>query len=225
MIKHALSKSSLRMLATTLIFSVVLVSYADQPANSLKSIPIESGLPDWKPITFNDMTLYEVITENDTSILKATSNNSASGLVFEQEINIKEFPYLNWSWKINKPLPVLDEETKQGDDYAARVYVIIKDGWFFWQTKALNYVWSSRTPPLPNWPNAYAPDNTLMVPLRTATSPNQSWFQEKRNIYEDLKEWLGKEVEIISAIAIMTDSDDSKQLASATYRNIFFSTR
>lgn len=228
MSKQAL-KSSIRLLSSITLFTVAFDLNADSSISSPTHlttsimIPIAPGMPSWEEISFNRETLYSVTKENQITEIHASSDGSASGLAFKQEINIVDHPFLNWSWKIKKPLSNLPEEEKQGDDYAARIYVIVKDGWFFWQTKALNYVWSSRKDPPFSWPNAYAPDNTVMIPLKTASSPNQIWFKEKRNIYKDLKQWLGKDIHTISAIAIMTDADDSQQQTEAAYRNLYFS--
>jgi hypothetical protein len=183
----------------------------------------EKGLEDWESHEFNDETTYVLRTENDGKVLQAMSKASASGMFNKTKVDIKKYPYLNWRWKVNKPLENLNEEQKSGDDYAARIYVLVSDGWFFWQTKALNYVWSSREQSPESWPNAYAPDNTLMMPLRNNSDGLAQWHVEKRNIQEDLKAWLGKTYEEVEAIAIMTDADDSKSSAEAMYGDIYFS--
>lgn len=183
----------------------------------------EWGVDGWESVEFNDETSYQLRSENDQSVLHALSSASASGMFKKMKVDIKKYPYLNWRWKVNKPLEDLAEEQKKGDDYAARIYVVVSDGWFFWQTKALNYVWSSREQTPTSWPNAYAPDNTLMMPLRKNSDGIGQWHVEKRNIQEDLKAWLGKSYDEVEAIAIMTDSDDSGLSADAVYGDIFFS--
>ncbi|KZZ62155.1 DUF3047 domain-containing protein, partial [Oleiphilus sp. HI0128] len=188
----------------------------------------EWGLEEWESVEFNDETSYRLKDESDNpklKVLHAISQASASGMFKKMKVNIQKTPFLNWRWKVNKPLASLPEETKQGDDYAARIYVVVSDGWFFWQTKALNYVWSSREDAPASWPNAYAPDNTLMIPLRNNSDGAGQWHIEKRNIQEDLKAWLGKSYDEVEAIAIMTDADDSGSNAEAEYGDIFFSER
>ena len=187
----------------------------------------EWGLDGWESVEFNDETHYrlatEVNTEQKRKVLSAKSEASASGMFKKMKVDIKKTPYLNWRWKVNKALTDLPEEQKKGDDYAARVYVVVSDGWFFWQTKALNYVWSSREQLPESWPNAYAPDNTLMMPLRKNSDGVGQWHVEKRNIRADLKAWLGKDYDEIEAIAIMTDADDSGLRAEAVYGDIYLS--
>ena len=64
----------------------------------------------------------------------------------KKRIDLHQTPYLNWRWRVDKPLHALDEKTKSGDDYGARIYVVIDGGLFFWNTKAINYVWASASP-------------------------------------------------------------------------------
>jgi len=180
-------------------------------------------LEGWEEKVFDQQTSY-VLTQIDHDIaLKAQSNDSASGLFKELVVDIKKYPYLNWRWRIEGRLPALDETKKQGDDYAARIYVVVSGGLFFWRTKALNYVWSSRAEKDVEWPNAFAPDNAHMVAARTASDQTGVWYVEKRNIYEALKHWFGDEVSSIDAIAIMTDTDNSDGKATAFYGDIYFS--
>ncbi len=68
---------------------------------------------------------------------------SASGLFKKIHIDLNKTPYFNWSWKIDRSLKGLNERSKEGDDYAARICVVKKHALFFWKTRALNYVWSS----------------------------------------------------------------------------------
>jgi len=82
----------------------------------------KQSLKDWNEKEFNNLTIYRFIKEGENTVLKAHSNNSASGLFKEQKVNLKDYPYLNWRWKNTKALKVGDEKTKQGDDYAARIY-------------------------------------------------------------------------------------------------------
>jgi hypothetical protein len=177
----------------------------------------------WEEIRFHNLTEYNVLKQESHYVLRAESKGSASGLLLKKEINLNKTPYLNWRWKLEKPLPELPESTKSGDDYAARIYLIHSGGWFFWQTKALNYVWSSRNAKEQTWPNAYAPNNAMMKAIRDKTDERGIWLTEKRDVGADLKAWLGKDISRIEGIAIMTDTDDSQGHAIAYYGDIFFS--
>jgi len=157
------------------------------------------------------------VTAEETSI----GPFSISGLEGWQS---KSFlPWLNWRWKVRKPLSPTTETTKSGDDYAARIYVIIDGGMLKWRSKALTYVWSSRSGDIPNWPNAFVPKNAMMMAVRNAASDTETWYTEKRNVLSDLKQAFGKEIRYIDAIAIMTDTDNTGQTATALYGDVIFS--
>lgn len=199
----------------TLIASTVV---AEQRVNIL-SLP---DLDEWEQEIFSDETLYDVVTEGDQPVLKAVSNGSASGLVRHIDIDLTKTPYMNWAWKIDNILSDIDETKKSGDDYAARIYVVISGGLLFWRTRAISYVWASKKPQGSHWPNAFT-ENALMIATQSGEKEVGQWVTEKRNILDDIKNLLGIDATEINGVAIMTDTDNSKQSATAFYRNIFFS--
>lgn len=207
-----------------LTLSLLLLCTITTPAPAGdESIPLLDlpSLKGWEENSFSGTTRYEVTTLDGLPALMASSDKSASGLVFKKTIDLKQTPYLNWSWRISKVLQNVDEHSKSGDDYAARIYVVISGGLFFWRTRALNYVWSSNQDIGAVWPNAFT-DNATLVAVRNAGSPMNEWVTEKRNIREDIKRYLNLDVDHVDAVAIMTDTDNSGQTATAYYRDIVF---
>jgi len=61
-----------------------------------------------------------------------------------------------------------------------------------------------------------------MIPLRS-NNDVYTWRQEKVNVREDFRKYFGREIRYIHAIAIMTDTDNSRAQAIAGYGDIFFS--
>lgn len=181
------------------------------------------NLNGWEVKSFKNETRYELVVLDGIKVLKADSRDSASGLVKEVKINIKKYPYLTWRWKISNRLGPMNEKQKSGDDYSARIYVIVSGGLFFWQTKALNYVWSSSLAKDTSWPNAFAGSSAQMYSVRSADDQLDTWYEEKRNVYLDLQKMFGTEIEHISAIALMTDTDNNSGNAVAYYGDISFS--
>ena len=180
------------------------------------------GLSGWEEKSFSGKTEYQLVKEGSATVLKATSQAEASGLFKKKRIDLQQTPYLNWRWRVDRPLHALAEKTKSGDDYGARIYVVIDGGLFFWKTKAINYVWASASPIGESWPNAFAGKSAMMLALRSATDKTATWYQEKRNVYADLKRFFGTEIRYIDAIAIMTDTDNSGKQATAYYGDIYF---
>lgn len=212
-----------------LLLSLVLFCQCSN-ANSTSFESAE--IKDWEPQTFSGQTDYELVQLNGQSVLKASSNQSASGLVFKKQIDLLKTPYLSWGWRVSKALPELNERSKNGDDYAARVYVVIEDGFMGLKTKALNYVWSASQQQGEAWDNAYVGSSVKMVAARGLNSSLDKWYYEKRNIYQDLINYFGDKgsynanmeaYRYIDAIAIMTDTDNSGLMAEAYYGEIYFS--
>ena len=73
-------------------------------------------------------TQYFTGKNDKGNYLKAVANNSASGLGKEIEINLNNTPFINITWKVEKDLKGIDERSKKGHDYAARVFVVKKTG-------------------------------------------------------------------------------------------------
>ena len=179
-------------------------------------------LDGWKNKSFEGETKYSIKTEQQKAYLQAESMQSASALYKKVKINIDATPYLNWSWRIDQALPELNEKEKSGDDYAARVYVVFKTGFTPLSVKALNYVWSSNEASETHWLNPYT-EKATMIPLRSNQDKTGSWQLEKVNIKEDLLQHFKKMPKYVDAVAIMTDTDNSKGAASASYGDIYFS--
>jgi hypothetical protein len=183
----------------------------------------EKELGGWQEKQFAGQTRYVLVADQEKGwVLKAQSKGTASGLVKQGSIDIDQTPYLNWSWKVTSLPAVADEKTKEGDDYPARIYVIFKTGRWFWTTRAVNYVWNSTYPPGATWPNAFT-DNACMIAVQAGKDRSGVWLAEKRNIKQDILNCFGVKVSRIGAVALMTDSDNSADEATAYYGDIFFS--
>ncbi len=211
-----------------LLISLIISPPAIQAAENRSTSPIEIGLfsknnlDHWEEKEFVNQTSYQLVKQNSQIILHAEAEASASGLFKEVTIDLTTHPFLNWQWKVEKGHPPLSERTKAGDDYAARIYIVVKGGLAFWKTRAINYVWSSTEKKGATWPNAFVGKNAMLLAVRSAEDLKDKWYQEKRNVYEDLKKVFGEKIREIHAVAIMTDSDNSKGLVRASYGDISF---
>jgi hypothetical protein len=183
-----------------------------------------SSLEGWKKKQFKGSTSYQLTQIGEKQVLLAESQNSASALIKKVHIDIRKYPFLNWTWRIENRLATENEKNKSSDDYAARIYVVIDGGIFIWKTKAVNYVWANHQASKgETWENAFAGKNVLMIALRNRQDKLSTWYTEKRNVYEDLKGLFGTEFHFIDAIAIMTDTDNTHGQAKAYYGDIYFS--
>ncbi|MDY7031921.1 MAG: DUF3047 domain-containing protein [Thermodesulfobacteriota bacterium] len=216
------------MKSLTCILTILLLTF---PVYSAETDRINIGdfssgrIEGWETKIFNGETHYRIIEIDGLRALYAHSQASASGLVKKIRIDLEKYPFLNWSWRVERRPGTLDELTKAGDDYGARVYVVVHGGLFFWNTKAVNYVWANKSPKGHTWPNAYASKNAMMMALRSKEDNSSTWYFEKRNVREDFRKLFGEETRSIDAVALMTDTDDSKEQAISYYGDIFFSSR
>ena len=181
----------------------------------------ESGdLNGWKEQRFKGRTQYTLVKIDGRQALMAKSSAAASGLYKAVEIDLEKTPYLNWSWRVENTLRGLDESTKSGDDYPARVYVIFQNMDIFLRSRSLTYVWSSTQPINSSWRSAYT-SNSVMVAIQSGTKSLGRWVVQKRNIRSDYQRLFGQETRFADGIAVMTDTDNSGQSATAYYGNIF----
>lgn len=209
------------------LFFLVLTAFdIAQGADSIRIGDFSSGsLQGWRTQAFKGETQYRLVEQDGVKVLRADSSAGASGLFKKQRIDLTKTPFLNWRWRVENGLGRLNEQSKPGDDYAARVYVVIDGGLAFWRKKALNYVWASSSPKGKIWPNAFAGEHVMMIVLRSSGDRPAVWYEEKRNIREDLREQFGEDIHSIDAVAIMTDTDNAGGRATAFYGDIFFSAK
>ena len=167
-------------------------------------------------------TVYSIGNNENGNYLKAVAANAASGVGKEIKINLDKTPFINITWKIEKDLKGIKENTKKGHDFAARVFVIKKTGATPLSNRAINYVFSSNNLVDENWPSPYTKKSIDYVLSTTKKHLNQ-WVTVKANVREDFKKLHGLDVEELNGVAIMTDTDNSKLKAISYYQNIYFS--
>jgi len=167
-------------------------------------------------------TLWTLGSNENGNYIRAEAIGAGSGLGKEIEIDLNKTPFLNITWKIEKDLKGLDENSKKGHDYAARVFVIKKTGKTVLSNRALNYVFSSNNEIGDNWRSPYTKQSIDIV-LSTTKNNYNEWVTVKVNVKKDFKEFHDLDVENLNAVAIMSDTDNSKKTAIAYYQNIYFS--
>ena len=167
-------------------------------------------------------TLYSIGTNDNGNYLKAVAENAASGIGKEIKINLDKTPFINITWKIEKDLKGIKENTKKGHDFAARVFVIKKTGATPLSNRAINYVFSSNSNVGETWPSPYTKKSIDSVLASTKSNLNE-WVTVRTNVKEDFKKFHDLDVVELSGIAIMADTDNSKLTAVSYYQNIFFS--
>ena len=167
-------------------------------------------------------TTWNLGSNEKGNFIKAEAEGKGSGLGKEVKIDLSKTPFINITWKVEKDLSGIVENSKKGHDYAARVFVIKKTGSTPLSNRAVNYVFSSNNEVGKNWPSPYTKKSIDYVLSSTKNSLNK-WVTVKANVKKDFMELHGIEVSDISGVAIMTDTDNSKLKAISYYQEIFFS--
>ena len=167
-------------------------------------------------------TKWTLGSNENGAYIKAEAEGVGSGLGREIEIDLNKTPFINITWKVEKDLSGIIENSKKGHDYAARVFVIKKTGATPLSNRAINYVFSSNNIIDQNWPSPYTKKSIDYV-LSTTIDKTNTWVTVKANVKEDFMKLHGLDVDNISGVAIMTDTDNSKLKAISYYQNIYFS--
>jgi len=197
----------------------------------------------WQPLTFSRIerhTDYSLVDEDGTVVVKAVSDQSASGLARAISIDPAAYPVIQWRWKVNNILHKGNVSSKAGDDYPARIYISFafdpdragylerleheaarlikgKDVPY----RAISYIWGSNSLPGTMIANSYT-DRAMMFVVQGGSGKSRQWVTEERNVYEDYKKAFGEEPTMISGVAIMTDTDNTQESAVAWYGDIVF---
>ena len=199
--------------------------------------------PDWKPLTFKKIerhTTYKLVKDDNKVVIQAVAKASASGLTREIQINPKDYPVVQWQWKVMNVLKKGNVRRKDGDDYPARIYITFKydPGKLSLAEKAkyeaikvlygqypplsaINYIWESKVPLGTIVSNPYT-DRVKMIVVESGEGKLNQWVNEERNLSADYKKAFGEEPPIISGVAIMTDTDNTGESATAYYGDIIF---
>ena len=170
----------------------------------------------------DNKTSYTVGSNENGNYLKAVADNAASGLGKEIKIDLNKTPFINITWKIEKDLRGIKENTKKGHDYAARVFAIKKTGATPLSNRAINYVFSSNSDVGENRPSPYTKKSIDNVLASTKDNLNE-WVTVKANVKEDFKKFHDLDVNELDGLAIMADTDNSKMKSISYFQNIFFS--
>ncbi len=237
-------KHTLVLLFTVILFFSMYdgMVFGGEPMQLLSSETGVGGLPKgWEPLTFRKVeqhTKYQLVDEEGRVVIKATSVASASGLIRPLDLDPTIYQSISWCWKVDDIITKGDVTKKSGDDYAARIYVTFRfdpEKASFWESAkfktykalygefppkgALNYVWANRLPKGESADNAYT-DRAQMLAVESGTEQVGKWRCEERNLYEDYRKLFGEEPTNISGIAVMTDTDNTGETASASYADL-----
>ncbi len=205
--------TSLIFLSTTHAETVKVFEFTEKELSALEIRKVRGA---------DNKTSYTVGSNENGNYLKAVADNAASGLGKEIKIDLNKTPFINITWKIEKDLQGIKENTKKGHDYAARVFAIKKTGATPLSNRAINYVFSSNSEVGENRPSPYTKKSIDNVLATTKDNLNR-WVTVKANVKEDFKKFHDLDVNELDGLAIMADTDNSKMKSISYFQNIYFS--
>ena len=170
----------------------------------------------------DNKTIYSVGSNENGNFLKAVADNAASGLGKEVKIDLNKTPFINITWKIEKDLQGINENSKKGHDFAARVFAVKKTGATPLSNRAINYVFSSNSKVGQSSPSPYTKKSIDNVLSTTKDNLNE-WVTVKANVKKDFKKFHDLDVNELDGLAIMADTDNSKMKSISYFQNIYFS--
>ena len=212
MLKNILFLLCLCLLFTNNVYSqnIEVFSFTEEELKTLKVKKIKK------------LTEYQIGSNANGNFLRAKAEGQASGLGKEIKINLDKTPFINITWKVENNLNGINERSKKGHDFAARVFVVKKTGITALSNRAINYVFSSNEDIGENWRSPYT-KNSIDYVLSTTKINDNEWITVKSNVKNDFKNLHNLDVNEIDGVAILTDTDNSKMKAVSYYQNIYFS--
>ena len=193
-----------------------------------------NDLKKWEPLHFpkiKEHTRYSIESDDDGKYLKAESSSSASGIVFNKEFNVFEYPKVRWRWKVSNTYEKGDAGKKSGDDYPVRVYIMFKydheTASFGNKIKyglaktlygkypphsSLNYIWANRSHNENIITNTYASEAKMVI-LQTGDNNAGRWIEQEINIIQDYHKAFREDPPSSGSLAIMNDSDNTGEKA------------
>jgi hypothetical protein len=210
-------KNFLTILFSSLLFSNIVlaekVTVFDFTEDEFKTLQVKK---------VKGETTWRLGSNEKGNFIKAEAEGKGSGLGKEVKIDLSKTPFINITWKVEKDLSGIDEKTKKGHDYAARVFVIKKTGTTMLSNRAINYVFSSNQNVDENWRSPYTKKSVDYV-LATTKENLDTWVTVKANVKDHFKKFHDLDVVDLTGVAIMMDTDNSKLKAISYFQNIYFS--
>jgi hypothetical protein len=210
----------IKIFLQVVLFLLLSFSVNDADAKAILIDNFENGLkPQWRSKKVGKrQTQYRIIRIDDNHVLQARSVAAASALVYEYRYDLKEHPILTWKWKVENIIKTGNVRKREGNDCAARVYVVF-EAWLLPLTRVVSYIWANKLPkgeyiPSPHYARA------MLVAIQSGDENVGKWITERRNVYEDFKILFGREPPHVRGIAIMTDTENTGESATAYYDDI-----
>jgi hypothetical protein len=180
---------------------------------------VEQGFP-----SIDRKNTFSLAVEADGNhYLKVESAQSSSGKGIRMRFATRQCPDVSWRWMISNTIETADITRKEGDDAAAKLYVVF-DGPSRWNPldkRILVYLWDNAQPVGSLFSNAWLPDKERMVILESGTSKAGQWVGEHVDLEKDFaRAFPGEQPGTVEALAFMADTDNTSTHVSAGFDDL-----
>ena len=196
------------------------VPITDRDPTRLPADGVPSG---WTLKEFVGEPSIELVRADGRVAVRLRSERASFAIHRDVVVQLRELPYLSWSWKVTK-LPAGGDVREVGrDDQAAQLYVIFPR-WPAPRTMSdvIGYVWDSRAPVGTSIHHPRA-DNVRIIVVESGASRLNEWRTYERNVADDYTALFGRQPPRVGKVALMIDSNDTRESAEALFGELTFS--
>jgi hypothetical protein len=160
---------------------------------------------------------FAVVKDGEIAAGRFRSTDTSFSLQKEVKVDLKQFPWLTWKWKVTK-LPVGGDFRKsKTDDQAAQLFVA------FSKTKAIVYIWDTTAPMGLMEDTSPVPFMTVkVVVMRSGPAELGKWIAESRNVYDDYKKLYGSEPPAVNGIRLQSNSQHTGTSGESYFADVIF---
>jgi Protein of unknown function (DUF3047) len=184
----------------------------------------QKGVPNgWKTQSWGSPKYeFEVVSESPTRVLRLVSNGDSSTINKDVKISCKDYPILQWRWKLVELPKGGDARKKETDDQALQIYVTFPRFPNAVRSRIIGYIWDTTAPAGAIFKSQKTGLVTYVV-MRSGDAEISKWVTETRNVCEDYKKIYGEEPdEKVEVLSIGIDSDDTRSRAEGYVGEILF---
>jgi len=177
-----------------------------------------SGVPaGWEVKERSGKADFAVVKDDGIAALRLRSANTSFSMQKEVHVNLKQYPVINWKWKVTKLPDGGDFRKSSTDDQAAQLFLA------FSRTRAIVYIWDT-TAPQGTMGNAAAPFfmSIKAVVVRSGKTGTGAWITETRNVYDDYRKLFGEEPADVNGVRIQINSQHTGTSAESYFADVTF---
>jgi hypothetical protein len=182
-------------------------------------------------------TEYTLVTDEGVVVLRASAKGAASILAWRTDFDPRAFPMLSRRWKA-RPIPGADTRARRSEDSPARVMISFSGNPASLKASdraagalaeaisghalpyaVLMYIWGAKVAPESTTVSALT-SRIRMIAVSSDEEGAGHWQSYRRNLAEDYRRVFGEEPGRVTAIELMTDTDNTGAVAETLYGDL-----